>query len=109
MNIDFKDELVENIAGSLNESVFNRYALLVFREVNEWIKNSHINSASSIYSNFIQTSKDLLVELLEAVALLQTPLLPTYIPISVGSTDISNSFYKHITNHVTISSLASTS
>lgn len=79
--IDTKDRIIQDIAGQLSERVFTSYCHLIFREVeNLLFQTNSFPLAKTTTSSFIESSKDLLSELLEGLFLLQTPILPTYIP-----------------------------
>lgn len=79
--VDTKDKIIQDVAGQLSERTFTGYCYLIFREVeNMLFQTNSFPITKTITAAFIESSTDLLSELLEGLFLLQTPILPTYIP-----------------------------
>jgi len=97
--VDPQDKIIQEIATLVNRGVFNSYCVLIFREVGNLLFQADNFSSKTLASTFIESSKDLLGELLEGLALLQTPSLPTYIPVTLSISDMD--FFREIMTHST--------
>lgn len=86
--VNTKDRIIQDIGGLLSEHVFNGYCQLIFREVETLVHQANSFPTSSISSSFIESSKDLLGDLLEGLSLLQTPILSTFIPLILSVDDM---------------------